>query len=104
MRLESLKMAWDNKWPELIGADIGFDNKTILLRNQNYTQLKSQGSNLIDTEAYLYFQCDGCSNILDPHTKSFKTLQEKRVGAKWKVKWNLNGQGYKVYCETCEEK
>lgn len=65
------------------------------------TELKSQGSNLVDDQAYLYFQCESCNEILDPHTKSFQTLQEFRVNAGWYVKWNLNGQGYKVYCAKC---
>lgn len=63
--------------------------------------LKSQGSNLVDSEAYLYFQCEGCSTILDPHTKSFKILQEQRVKEGWKCIWNTNGQGYKVFCVKC---
>lgn len=66
--------------------------------------LHKQGSNLVDAQAYLYYQCETCNDILDPHTKSFKTLDEKRFAAGWKVKWNLNGVGYKVYCEKCGEK
>lgn len=65
---------------------------------------KSQGSNLVDDQAYLYFQCESCNEILDPHTKSFAKLQEHRINAGWKCIWNMNGQGYKVYCEKCEEK
>lgn len=68
------------------------------------TELKSQGSNLVDSEAYLYFQCEGCGTILDPHTKSFATLQEHRVNAGWACKWNIDGMGYKVYCAECREK
>lgn len=66
--------------------------------------LKSQGSNLVDDQQYLYFQCDGCNNILDPHTKSFAKLQEHRVNAGWKCVWNIDGIGYKVYCAKCGEK
>lgn len=65
---------------------------------------KSQGSNLVDDQAYLYFQCESCNKILDPHTKSFAKLQEHRINAGWKCIWNMNGQGYKVYCEKCKEK
>lgn len=67
----------------------------------NYTK---QGSNLVDDQAYLYFQCSSCNNIFDPHTKSFKTLNDKRFEAGWKVKWNVDGMGYKVYCAECGEK
>lgn len=67
------------------------------------SQLKSQGSNLVDDQAYLYFQCESCQDILDPHTRSFKTLQDKRHEAGWKVVWNTNGLGYKVYCKKCGE-
>ena len=77
-------------------------SKTIIWPKDS--ELKAQGSNLVDDQAYLYFQCEGCTEILDPHTKSFKTLQDKRAEAGWQVKWNLNGQGYKVYCTECGEK
>lgn len=70
----------------------------------NSATLKAQGSNLVDDQAYLYFQCEGCNEILDPHTKSFAKLQEHRVNAGWKCVWNMNGQGYKVYCAKCGEK
>lgn len=66
--------------------------------------IKSQGSNLVDSEAYLYFQCESCNEILDPHTKSFATLQEHRGKAGWKCVWNMSGMGYKVYCVKCGEK
>lgn len=89
---------WGNKWPSSV---------TITWPKQaavNSSRLKSQGSNLVDTESYLYFQCDGCQAILDPHTKSFKTLQDKRAEAGWALKWNIDGMGYKVYCAECGEK
>lgn len=63
--------------------------------------LTKQGSNLVDEQAYLYFQCEGCNTILDPHTKSFRALQEYRISAGWKCIWNTDGVGYKVYCEKC---
>lgn len=71
--------------------------------NKLKSQLKSQGSNLVDTESYLYFQCDDCGEILDPHTKSFQALQEHRVNAGWACKWNVSGMGYKVYCTECNK-
>lgn len=64
--------------------------------------LKQEGSNLIDDDHKLYFQCDGCQKLLDPDTKSFKTLHDKTKEAGWKIKWNVNGLGYKVYCVKCE--
>lgn len=72
--------------------------------NYDTSKFKQQGSNLVDDQAYLYFQCEGCNDILDPHTKSFKMLQDKRAEAGWHVKWNLTGMGYKVYCAKCGEK
>lgn len=81
-----------------------FENDGIKHRVISQTQLKLQGSNLVDDQAYLYFQCESCNEILDPHTKSFAKLQEARAKAEWIVKWNLNGQGYKVYCQKCGEK
>lgn len=64
---------------------------------------KTQGSNLVDNNSYLYFQCNECLDIFDPHTKSFATLNQRRHEAGWKVKWNLDGMGYKVYCVKCGE-
>lgn len=60
-----------------------------------------QGSNLVDSEAYLYFQCEKCQGILDPHTKSFAKLQQNRVDKGWLCVWNVDGMGYKVYCPKC---
>ena len=67
-------------------------------------KLKKQGSNLVDAEAYLYFQCETCETVLDPHTKNFADLQQHRVDAGWKCVWNVNGLGYKVYCGKCSNK
>lgn len=67
-------------------------------------ELKPQGSNLVDAEAYLYFQCESCQKILDPQTKSFAILNQKRFGVGWLVKWNVDGMGYKVYCVDCGKK
>lgn len=94
-------MVWGSEWPK---NDPKI--KTITWPKQatvNSSTLKSQGSNLVDEQAYLYFQCEGCQEILDPHTKSFKTLQDKRAEAGWFVKWNTGGMGYKVYCAKCGE-
>lgn len=66
------------------------------------TTLHKEGSNLIDDEQKLYFQCSGCNTLFDPDTKSFKTLHDKAKEQGWKVKWNEGGQGYKVYCGECE--
>lgn len=76
----------------------------LIKENFDTSQLKSQGSNLMDEQAYLYFQCEGCQEILDPNTKSFAKLQEYRVNAGWKCVWNTGGMGYKVYCAGCGEK
>lgn len=103
-------------WPEpppLTGLDLATGDRTVLTtlekdgikhRVINQTELKAQGSNLVDDQQYLYFQCGGCGEILDPNTKSFKTLDEKRYAAGWKVKWHLSGMGYEVYCVKCGEK
>lgn len=72
--------------------------------NFDTSKFKSQGSNLVDDQANLYFQCESCDKILDPHTKSFAKLQEHRVKAGWFVKWSIDGMGYKVYCAKCVEK
>lgn len=76
----------------------------LVKENYDTSKLKLQGSNLVDNEKYLYFQCEICGDILDPHTKSFAKLQEYRVNAGWKCIWNIDGMGYKVYCTKCEEK
>lgn len=94
--------------PELIGWDLGNGaDKTILAKvsktHATFVELYKQGSNLVDDNAYLYFQCEVCQAIFDPVTKSFKTLNDKRHEAGWKVKWNDGGQGYKVYCAKCGE-
>lgn len=108
--IEALTNLIKDNWPEapkLTGWDLGTEERTIIYSNSVLheiilqKELKLQGSNLVDDQAYLYFQCENCSSILDPHTKSFKTLQDKRAEAGWIVKWNVNGQGYKVYCTEC---
>lgn len=104
--------AWP-KAPDLTGWDLGIGERTMLITFENdgfehtvinQTELKSQGSNLVDAQAYLYFQCDDCNEIFDPHTKSFAKLQEARANAGWKCVWNIDGMGYKVYCTECGEK
>lgn len=93
----------DSKWP--IGDRSPMLGLNTASNAATYAKtLKSQGSNLVDNEQYLYFQCDNCNDILDPHTKSFAKLQEHRVNAGWHVKWNIDGMGYKVYCAKCGEK
>lgn len=82
---------------DLLGLDTS-SNAAVHAKN-----LKSQGSNLVDAEAYLYFQCEACQTILDPHTRSFAELQQNRVDAGWKCVWNTNGLGYNVYCDKCED-
>lgn len=94
---------------KIIGWDKGTDDKATIVKIADEKvayigEFKSQGSNLVDTDAYLYFQCDGCQTILDPSTKSFAKLQEQRVSAGWVCKWNVDGMGYKVYCVECGEK
>lgn len=119
---------WPSEAPELTGLDLGTGERTILTTFENDSikhrvidqselkvitwpkeatqgsSLKSQGSNLVDDQQYLYFQCEGCKDILDPHTKSFAKLQEHRVNAGWKCIWNIDGMGYKIYCTKCGEK
>lgn len=86
------------------GIDLALQSdKTVISKGNHHSELKSQGSNLMDQNQYLYFQCEGCGDIFDPETKSFKTLDEKRHAAGWKVKWNIDGMGYKVYCPKCKE-
>src|SRR3982750_2131793 len=86
---------WGNwpKVPALKGIDIATGERTVLTILEHdgikhklihQSQLKSQGSNLVDDQQYLYFQCEECNEILDPHTQSFATLQEHRVNAGWK--------------------
>lgn len=65
--------------------------------------LKQEGSNLVDSTGHLYFQCETCDALFDPDTTSFKTLHDKTKLAGWIIKWNSNGQGYKVYCVSCKE-
>lgn len=106
---------WDSKWPSG-PVFVQTLNPNGIIETHNHdgwgakpwlkpqiTELKSQGSNLVDEQAYLYFQCESCNEILDPLTKSFKTLEEARFKAGWKTKWNIDGMGYKVYCAKCGE-
>ena len=79
-------MAWGKEWPKPT------------IENSN---LKQQGSNLVDENAYLYFQCEGCNAIFNPHTKRFAALNQRRHEAGWKVKWRLDGMGYQPYCVEC---
>lgn len=103
-------------WPKAIAVDLAIGEMTVLttfehdgLKYKKIDQselkpdeLKSEGSNLVDTQGYLYLQCEKCSTLLNPHTKSFHALQERRVNSGWKCVWNANGLGYKVYCEECK--
>lgn len=88
-----IKQLWPFKCQDDPKGDIDF----------GLMKFKTQGSNLVDNNQYLYFQCNECLDIFDPHTKSFATLNQKRHEAGWKVKWNLDGMGYKVYCVKCGE-
>lgn len=86
--------------PKIYGIDLASEpSKTIICPSGR--ELKTQGSNLVDDQAYLYFQCEKCQSIFDPKTKSFATLNQKRHDAGWKVEWNIDGMGYKVYCVKC---
>ena len=89
-------MAWGKEW-----VDPTFTTKAERLDDVTDIKFKKQGSNLVDDNQYLYFQCESCDKLFDPHTKSFATLNQKRYDAGWKVKWNLSGMGYKVYCVEC---
>lgn len=91
-------------WPTDLKSGIEINHVKKVDDEFNKKQLQSQGSNLVDAQSYLYFQCEGCGEILDPHTKSFKALEDFRFNAGWKVKWNMSGMGYKVYCQKCGEK
>lgn len=83
-------MNWSSQW--LIDPA-----KTIWAKD-----LKKEGSNLIDDEGGLYFECGECQKLFDPKTTSFKTLHDKAKASGWKVVWNMNGQGYKIYCGECQ--
>lgn len=101
---------WSKEWPsvtwpkasqELKDAATIIVNEVLQPIRVRYTK---QGSNLVDDQAYLYFQCEKCQALFDPKTRSFATLNQKRFDAGWKCIWNLDGMGYKVYCKECGEK
>lgn len=99
-----LQAAEDKNWKHPIAFLIEETGKTLIdLIPKIYGELKTQGSNLVDDQAYLYFQCQDCLDIFDPNTKSFAMLNQKRHEAGWKVYWNMDGMGYKVYCVKCGE-
>lgn len=52
--------------------------------------------------AHIYYQCE-CGAILDPCTKSFAELNNAASREGWKVRWNVNGAGYKPHCVKCGE-
>ena len=79
-----------DRWPDPVNVEWNLD-KT----------LKKQGSNLVDGEGYLYFDCNNCGKLFDPHTTSFKKLHDDANKLGWKVKWNMDGLGYKIYCGEC---
>jgi hypothetical protein len=95
-------MTWDTKWPLDQNKTHTFiykiDHDAVIKSLHN---LKREGSNLIDADKNLYFQCEGCQALFDPATKSFATLHDFAHKQGWKVKWNMNGQGYKIYCPKC---
>lgn len=62
-----------------------------------------EGSNLVDNEGNLYFECESCGKLFDPQTNSFKKLHDDARLMGWKVKWNLSGLGYRIYCAECGE-
>jgi len=91
-------MAWGTTWNNLNYTSKHWDEERPYV---NINNLKKDGSNLIDGEKNLYFQCEGCEILFDPATKSFATLHDAAHGQGWKVKWNINGLGYKIYCPSC---
>lgn len=85
-----------------IGIDLATQpDKTVLSKGSHHVELKGQGSNLVDQDQNLYFQCSDCQQLFDPVTKSFKTLHDKAHAAGWKIKWNVDGMGYKIRCKDC---
>ncbi len=104
-------MAWSTKWSIDEAAPISkeaWDNLKIIPKPEwlndvcDIKHLKKEGSNLIDADKNLYFQCEGCQTLFDPATKSFATLHDFAHKQGWKVKWNINGLGYKIYCAKCK--
>lgn len=101
-------MGWSSnlEWPKGQGFTIDLasrPDRTVLSKGINSTELKTQGSNLIDSQGHLYFQCVKCLDIFDPETKSFKSLNDKLDAAKWKRVWNEDKLGFKVYCVKCKQ-
>jgi hypothetical protein len=94
-------MAWGNSWDKPEEVSALWKDADGPIAKVNY--LKKQGSNLVDSEGLLYFQCHGCEAIHDPETKSFATLHDTAHRQGWKIKWNATGQGYKIYCVKCKD-
>lgn len=95
---------WGTSWPvaaatNVLERDTGITSEMSGVRPDK--QLQKQGSNLVDDEGQLYFQCNGCGALFDPATKSFKKLHDFAHKQGWKLKWNINGLGYAIYCPKC---
>lgn len=90
---------WGSNW----NVDPLLSKAIVELIDKNYyINLRKEGSNLVDNEGLLYFQCDTCQKLFDPATKSFKKLHDYAHKQGWKVVWNVSGLGYKIYCGECK--
>ncbi len=48
--------------------------------------------------AFLYYECD-CGQVLDPHVKSFASLNNHASDAGWKIRWGE--KHYVPHCPKC---
>lgn len=94
--------------PNFIGLDLGTKDQTVAavfkdgVINKVYNNKMPTHDPYSNPDALIYYQC-GCGAILDPHTKSFASLNNAAMNEGWKVRWNKDGSGYQPFCVECGE-
>lgn len=73
----------------------------ISLKSDHYSDIVSDDHTQFEPD--LYFECESCKKLHDSDTKSFQKLIDSAGQAGWKLVWNSDGFGYKVFCEECKE-
>ena len=54
--------------------------------------------------AHLYYECQDCTAMLDPGTKSFAALNTFASNSDWFIHWSPRGDGYEAFCPVCYPK
>lgn len=96
-----LEEAAAHGWPEVKPEEIGKQVRIKVPEDFKITNNKFPTHDpYTNPNAFLYYECE-CGERLDPHTKSFASLNNHASDANWKVRWGSNS--YVPYCPKCVE-